>query len=78
MHLRKDEDVAGVVQGGGEQLGREGGHVDGDADGQPVAVLKARLALCRHLLADDVDVRVASLLPQHRMWRQMVHDNTAQ
>lgn len=63
MHLSKDQDIAGVVQGRSEQLGREGSHVDGDADGQPVAVLKASLALRCHLLTDYVDVRVTSLLP---------------
>ena len=62
MHLGEDHDVPGVVDGGGEQLGREGGHVDRDADWQPVSVLEARLALRCNLLADDVDVRKAGLL----------------
>lgn len=61
-HLCKDEDVARIVEGGGEQLGGEGGHVDRYADGQPVPVLKPRLALRRHLLADYIYVRVARLL----------------
>ena len=47
-------------------LGRKGGHVDGDADREAVAVLEARLALRGNLLADDVDVRVARFLRQGR------------
>ena len=93
MYLREHHDVTWVVDGGCEQLGREGRHVDRDPahtkaqsyhilsqahntpchaidielapnipNGQPISVLKARLAHGCYLLTDDIDVRVAPFL----------------
>ncbi len=74
--LRIHHDEPRVVQRGSQQLAAVAGHVDADADGQPVAVLEACLPLRRHLLRNDVDVRVASILRMLGFKWQNIHPTT--
>ncbi len=62
--MRQKHPRLGVVHGLAEDARREGGDIENGAQRHAPAVLKARDALERHLLRDDVYVREAALLLQ--------------